>query len=379
MPQSIARLSPVLLEQLYLGAAVDDELKPFLSNLAKACNASLATFASMDGRTRRDSMRVTRLDDHRDYAGAVPSYYAERSPFRPLMMLESNFGRVLTSTDMVSPERRRRDVFINEFLKPTDHEYLATGVFARSDDQYNYFVLNRGSRFGEFGEHEVAALRALVPHFRTMLRLRNSMVARDRHVAFSHEMADRNGDGLVLLDRHGRVRSMNERASEMLARDEGLRVTGARLHAANGADNAHLHRAIQQLLSCDAPQVMQPGISVTVRRDSAARPYRLHIMSLVPRKLLFAGDDLEIAVQISERRGRAEDEGGAARQFGLTPAEVCVARHLVSGRSAEQIAVALGNSVNTIRAHRRNLYRKLGVTRHYDMVRLLGELDAARD
>ncbi|PJI43295.1 LuxR C-terminal-related transcriptional regulator [Ferrovibrio sp.] len=32
----------------------------------------------------------------------------------------------------------------------------------------------------------------------------------------------------------------------------------------------------------------------------------------------------------------------------------------------------LGNSVNTIRVHRRNLYRKLGVARHYDLVRLLG-------
>ncbi|MEK9967518.1 MAG: hypothetical protein VW600_00170 [Ferrovibrio sp.] len=214
MPHSIARLSPGLLERLYLGAVDEDELKPFLSELARSCNASLATFACMDGRTRQDCMRVTRHDDHRDYAGAVPGHYAMRSPFRPMMMLDGNFGRVLTSTDMVSLDRRRRDVFINEFLKPTDHEYLVTSVFERSGDQYSYFVLNRGGRFGEFDETEVSTLQALVPHMRTMLRLRNSMVPRERYVSFSQTMADRSGDGLVLLDRHGRVHSMNARAAD---------------------------------------------------------------------------------------------------------------------------------------------------------------------
>ncbi|MCW0232638.1 MAG: LuxR C-terminal-related transcriptional regulator [Ferrovibrio sp.] len=372
MSHSVAQISPALLEQLYLGAVDEDEIKCFLSDLALAFDASLASFATMDGRSRHDSLRITRWADQRDYVGDVPGYYAVRSPFRPIMMLDNNFGRVMTCSEMVSPSRRSRDVFINEFLRPNDHEYLVTGTFARSGDKYNYFVLNRGQRFGDFDESTVRGLQSLVPHLRTMLRLRNSMVARERHIGFSQTMADRSGDGLVLLDRHGRVHSMNARAADLLAEADGLSVKASRLKAASSEDDAHLNAAFQQLLHGDAPDTMQPGLSLTVRRPSGAQAYRLHVMPLTLRKFLFAGDDVELAVQIVGRRVTGEIQDGIAAQYGLSAAEVRVATHLLAGVPLKQIADVLGNSVNTIRVHRRNLYRKLGVNRHFDMLRLLG-------
>jgi len=277
---------------------------------------------------------------------------------------------VMTSTDMVSLERRKRDVFINEFLRPTDHEYLVTGVFARSNDQYNYFVLNRGRRSGEFSEDDVGGLQALVPHFRTMLRIRNSMVTRQRHVDFSQTMADRSGDGLVLLDRHGKVHSMNARAAEILAEGDGLSVKSSKLKAANDDDDVHLGGTIQMLQQGSAPQGLQPAVSLAVRRPSGAQPYRLHVMPLTLRKFLFAGDDIELAVQIVGGQTAAPIDMGLAEQFGLSAAELRVAEHLLAGASMKQVADLWGNSINTIKVHRRNLYRKLGVNRHFDLVRM---------
>jgi DNA-binding NarL/FixJ family response regulator len=45
----------------------------------------------------------------------------------------------------------------------------------------------------------------------------------------------------------------------------------------------------------------------------------------------------------------------------LTPREADVLEHLRAGRSNAEIALALAVSVETIRTHRRNIYRKLGV------------------
>lgn len=45
----------------------------------------------------------------------------------------------------------------------------------------------------------------------------------------------------------------------------------------------------------------------------------------------------------------------------LTAAEMTVLRHLPSGRTAEQIATALGVSVNTVKTHMRGVYAKFGV------------------
>ncbi|QDO99229.1 helix-turn-helix transcriptional regulator [Ferrovibrio terrae] len=359
-----------LLQKLYLAAADDQNLSPFLSELALAYNASLATIATMEGPSRRDGLRVSGCANESEEAPRLPEYYAMRSPFRPIMMLRGNLGRVLTTSSMLSRERQMRDQFVNEFLRPAGHQYLATGIFAQDGDRFNYFVLNRGDRFGEFDEDTIVGLSEMIPHFQTMFQLRGTMIARDRHLDFfTASMAER-GVGLVVLDRSGRVQSMNEVASAICCDNDGLVITGGALAAANADDNRKLQQEIFSLMN--SPILSRPGSTVFVRRP-AGRPYRLQIMPLSLRKYYFAGDGVELAIQIfSEPVAEHGLDATLASQFGLSPSEVRVAEHLVAGHPVKRVAQMLGNSVNTIRVHRRNLYRKLGVARHYDLVRLLG-------
>lgn len=363
--------SASLLQKLYLAAADDQNLAPFLSEFALAYNASLATIATMEGPSRRDGLRVSGCADESEEAPRLPEYYAVRSPFRPIMMLQGNLGRVLNTNSMLSRERQARDQFINEFLRPAGHHYLATTIFARDGERFNYFVLNRGDRFGDFEEDAVAGLNEMVPHFQTMFQLRGTMIARDRHLDFfTASMTDR-GVGLIVLDRSGRVQSMNDIATAICGDKDGLSISGGALTAANADDNRKLQRDIFALLNSQI--LSRAGSSVFVRRRTGGRPYRLQIMPLSLRKYYFAGDGVELAIQIfSEPVADHGLNAALARQFGLSPSELRVAEHLVAGHPVKRVAQTLGNSVNTIRVHRRNLYRKLGVTRHYDLVRLLG-------
>lgn len=365
------RNEPELIEKLYMTVVDDGDVKPFLSELAQAYGASLASLATMDGNSRHDSLRISSAVDLQQTARTVPSHYAARSPFRPVMLREENYGRIMTSSQMVSAEQRARDVFINEFLKPENHEYLLTGIFGQSNGRHNYVVLNRGSDAGEFDDEQVMGLQELVPHLRTMLRLRNKMMTRERHLDLTRQMADHRGDGMVLLDRRGVVHSMNAHAETLLAESDGLNLNSCRLEAALPEDDASLKQAIQALLRGDAAGHRMPAISVVVRRPSGAQPWRLHIMPLSLRKLIFAGDEIELAVQIVGPSVAGTDiDGTLADQFGLSNAEMRVMTHLVAGVSPKKIADLLGNSVNTIKVHRRNLYRKLGISRHFDLVRM---------
>lgn len=363
--------SSMLLQKLYLAAADDQNLAPFLSEFALAYNASLATIATMEGPSRRDGLRVSGCANESEEAPRLPEYYAVRSPFRPIMMLKGNLGRVLNTTSMLSRERQLRDQFINEFLRPAGHHYLATGIFAQDGDRFNYFVLNRGDRFGEFEGDAIAGLNDMVPHFQTMFQLRGTMIARDRHLDFFNASMAERGVGLVVLDRGGRVQSMNEIASSIFCDNDGLVITGGTLAAADADDNRKLQQEMFSLLN--SPILSRPGANVFVRRRAGGRPYRLQIMPLSLRKYYFAGDGVELAIQIfSEPVAEIGVDASLATQFGLSPSEVRVAQHLVAGHPVKRVAQMLGNSVNTIRVHRRNLYRKLGVARHYDLVRLLG-------
>jgi DNA-binding NarL/FixJ family response regulator len=54
----------------------------------------------------------------------------------------------------------------------------------------------------------------------------------------------------------------------------------------------------------------------------------------------------------------------------LTPREADVFEHLQAGRSNAEIALALSVSVETVRTHRRNIYRKLGVRTRRELASL---------
>jgi two-component system, NarL family, nitrate/nitrite response regulator NarL len=54
----------------------------------------------------------------------------------------------------------------------------------------------------------------------------------------------------------------------------------------------------------------------------------------------------------------------------LTPREADVLEHLQAGRSNAEIALALSVSVETVRTHRRNIYRKLGVRTRRELASL---------
>ena len=54
----------------------------------------------------------------------------------------------------------------------------------------------------------------------------------------------------------------------------------------------------------------------------------------------------------------------------LTPREADVLEHLQAGRSNAEIALALSVGVETVRTHRRNIYRKLGVRTRRELASL---------
>jgi DNA-binding NarL/FixJ family response regulator len=60
-----------------------------------------------------------------------------------------------------------------------------------------------------------------------------------------------------------------------------------------------------------------------------------------------------------------------ARPDLLTPREADVLEHLRDGRSNAEIAIALHVSVETVRTHRRNIYRKLGVRTRRELAAII--------
>jgi LuxR family maltose regulon positive regulatory protein len=91
---------------------------------------------------------------------------------------------------------------------------------------------------------------------------------------------------------------------------------------------------------------------------------------LIQRLQLLGGDTSFIAQARSEIRASPTLPTEAATMAGLSEREVEVLRYLPTMLSAAEIAAHLGVSVNTVKAHLKAIYRKLGAPRRSEAVML---------
>lgn len=77
-----------------------------------------------------------------------------------------------------------------------------------------------------------------------------------------------------------------------------------------------------------------------------------------------------LALELRPPEKRVSRTGPDARATTLTPQERRVLQLIADGYTSREIAALLGRSINTVRAHRKNLMTKLGVHKETDLVRL---------
>ncbi len=179
------------------------------------------------------------------------------------------------------------------------------------------------------------------------------------------------------------------KAIERLLESAGLKVTGF-ASAQQFLDSHDRHAP-----GCLVLDLAMPGLNgLQLQRELEQRASALPIVFLTGRGDIAASvqamkhgasdfltkpvDDTELLAAIHEalaadrqrRRGSAERERIAQCLAALTERERQVLEHIVAGRLNKQIAAELGTVEKTIKFHRGNLMRKMGVRVVADLVKL---------
>lgn len=119
----------------------------------------------------------------------------------------------------------------------------------------------------------------------------------------------------------------------------------------------------------EANQMLAFGATACLSMDTQARDV-LNAIHLASR-----------GMQLLPRATAGESEQRTPEQMGpdlLTRREADVLEHLQQGRSNAEIALALHIGVETVRTHRRNIYRKLGVRTRRELATLTSGARGAR-
>lgn len=176
--------------------------------------------------------------------------------------------------------------------------------------------------------------------------------------------------GVVQLDWSGRIVEANDRAVGLLLRNDGLVDNAGFLRAERVEDDVHL----QKLLAGAIPQIGNPGASgsMLIRRSSHQPRLTLHVKPVSARETDVRSWRVAALVLVVDPMDRLRvDPRWVQEALELTPAEAEVSTLLAEGRTPHQIAVATDRGYHTVRAHLKNIYAKLGVSRQFDLAQIV--------
>lgn len=125
------------------------------------------------------------------------------------------------------------------------------------------------------------------------------------------------------------------------------------------------HRETRLVVLADRPsqadcnQMLAFGATACLSKETQARD--------IVNAIHLASRGMHVLPRLPEQDGVPP----AMRPELLTPREADVLEHLRDGRSNAEIAIALHVSIETVRTHRRNIYRKLGVRTRRELAALV--------
>ena len=269
--------------------------------------------------------------------------------------------RIISDSDL-----ERLDYY-QDILRPLDLWHAAIMNVHRDGAVLAPMAFMRTRKEGPFGDVELAALRALAPHFNRALRVTLRLRELEARASALVEMTDRALVALVLTDVIGRVAEANGAARAILAENDGLTLRDGVLRAARSEDCIRLSRLIQE---ATGSRLMPMSGVMQVSRPSARRPLAL-VVSPTRNGASPLGRSHAVSIAFADPERAPEPDVNLLAPYGFTAREAGVAALLLQGLSPKEAADELAMTENTVRTRIRHLFDKTGVERLADLVRLL--------
>ena len=232
------------------------------------------------------------------------------------------------------------------------------------------WVISDPSGLGSWETAQIEMIERLLPHIRQFVRVRDVLAGSDALGASLTGLLETTRSGVIHLDRRGRIVEANDRARDILRRADGLSDQGGFLGAWLPADNANLQRLLARAL----PPFGDQGVSgsITIGRLSGLPRLAMYINPVTDNHSEFRNRRVAALVLIVDPASQPRiNPGLVAETLGLTPAEGRVAAMLAEGKTVRDIAMATSRQEGAVHWLLHQIYRKRGISRQVDLVRLV--------
>lgn len=234
--------------------------------------------------------------------------------------------------------------------------------------------LQRGSAQGHAQQADVALFELFKPHLAKALGLGLQLGTLQSFNRLGSAIFEALPQAVFALDAQGAVLFANGRGRELLRAADGLSLDSGLLKAAAPNDQVGLNAMIRSALD-PLEAVAGRGSWIRIPRPSGRLPYAVFVAPLaVAEEELLAAEAKVLVLVHDTAQQPCADAAMLTSLYGLTDAEGRIASALSGGHSIESAAALLGMRPATARSHLKHVFRKLGVNRQQDLVRLLTSL-----
>ena len=311
-----------------------------------------------------------RPDLERDY---LENYHPwdERIP-RLQRLPDSKLAHV---TQLYTEQELKTSRSYNEFSRRSGGQNSLNVRLAGPDDSHITWVILDPVKAGVWQSANTRMVELLLPHIRHFVHVRQALASAQALGSSLNGLLDNTRIGVIHLERRGRIIEANVPAQRLLRRPDGLYGRDGFLGAWLPADNANLQRLLARALPPLGSQSQAAAGSMTIRRSPNLPKLVLHINPVGDRWLDFGARRVAALVLVVDAGSQPRlDAELVAEVLGLTPAESQVAVMLSEGRTVRDIAMATGRREGTVYILLKRAYKKLGISRQVDLVRLVRPL-----
>jgi DNA-binding CsgD family transcriptional regulator len=299
-----------------------------------------------------------------------------------------------TSQSVISDREFGNSAFYKDFIKPQGLWHQCAAALGGLDGGIEGGIgMMRAPGCAPFDKESVALLAMLAPHVKRALNTQHALGQERNRVAALKQSVEAFEIAIMTLDRSGRVVRMSAGAQAILDFGRGIALDGGFLRASVTAEQSRLTAMIAgatatgagkgeevsvRQTTCTAPQAgsaplwtPSPGGAMVISRWPPSRPLRVVVTPFHSSELLL-GDQPAALVFFSDPDARTGSRTSVlCGLYRLTPTECRLASLITEGRELTLAAEQLKITVDTARFHLKSIFRKTGVSRQAELVRLV--------
>lgn len=261
-----------------------------------------------------------------------------------------------------------------DWMKPNRFFHVGGAQFIDTQSHKAGIAILREEGGGEWSDGDIRVINEILPHLRRALNIHSEFTYLRLKQDALLKGLDRLVIGLILYDRNAMPVYINPTARAIIKNHPALQLVDEELIILNQDDEKSLRETISHTAEIDPEDSWKQSVAIGITHPDVDAPLPL-LVTPMHAHLITSDLDYEgakVAVFLSDPNLQQPISiDNLVSVYGLTPSESQVAISLANGHSIEEIAKLSHHSAHTIRSQLKSVFRKTGVSRQSELIKLL--------